>query len=154
MRGTIKMITMINERNGYKTRFKNYQRLYSHINSHQWTKRRNRPHNLIDDWFFASHSHRRVMAFYEFISAQKINAGKSSGVKPPKFDVLEVSYDLSMNPVIMPITPDLDVESLLEKWCQRYCELNGYKLVEVQDDSGILHIKRTQYDTFNGEKKL
>jgi hypothetical protein len=119
------MIMMINERNGHKTRFKNYQKLYSHINSHQQGKRFNTPNQLIDDWFFARHSHRRVMAFYEFVSAQKINAEKKSGGKPPKFD-------------------DLDVESLLEDLCKRYCESKGYKLFEVQGDDGILHVKRTQ----------
>jgi hypothetical protein len=144
MEGTIKMITMINERNGHKTRFKNYKRLYSHINSHQWVRRYNTPNHLIDDWFFASHSHRRVMAFYEFASAQK-DAEKTSGGKPQKFDVLEMSHDLSTKPIIMPITPDLDVESLLEDWCKRCCAFHGYKLVEVQDDGGILHVKRTQH---------
>ena len=138
------MIMMINERNGNKTRFKNYQKLYSHINSHQQGKRCNTPKQLIDDWFFARHSHRRVMAFYEFVSAQKINAEKKSGGKPPKFDVLEISHDCSRKPVIMPITPDLDVESLLEDLCKRYCESKGYKLVEVQEDDGILHVKRDQ----------
>lgn len=135
---------MINERNGHKTRFKNYQKLYSHINSHQRVRRHNTPNHLIDDWFFASHSHRRVMAFYEFVSAQKIDTEKNSKSKPPKFNVLEVSCDRSRKPVIIPITPDLDVELLLEEWCQRYCESHGYKLVEVQDDDGILHVKRIQ----------
>jgi hypothetical protein len=83
------------------------------------------------------------MAFYELVSAQKINAERTSGGKPPKFDVLEISHDRSRKPVIMPITPDLDVEPLLEAWCQRYCDSNGYKLVEVQDDDGILHVKKT-----------
>jgi hypothetical protein len=44
----------------------------------------------------------------------------------------------------MPITSDLDVESLLENLCKRYCESKGYKLVEVQEDDGILHVKRSQ----------
>ena len=110
---------MINERNGNKTRFKNYQKLYGHIGRNQQGKRCNTPKQLIDDWFFACHSHRRVMAFYEFVSAQKINAEKKSGGKPPKFDVLEISHDCSRKPVIMPITPDLDVESLLEDLCKR-----------------------------------
>ena len=120
------MIMMINERNGNKTRFKNYQKLYGHIGRNQQGKRC------------------RVMAFYEFVSAQKINAEKKSGGKPPKFDVLEISHDCSRKPVIMPITPDLDVESLLEDLCKRYCESKGYKLVEIQEDDGILHVKRAQ----------
>src|SRR5436305_8180332 len=136
------MIVMINERNGHKTRFKNYQKLFNHIDHNQRSRRYNKPHQPIDDWFLARHSYRRVMAFYEFVSAQKINAEKKSGGKPPKFDVLEMSNDRSRKPVIMPITPDLNVESLLEDWCKRYCESHGCKLVEVQEDDGILHVKK------------
>jgi len=136
-----KMITMINERNGHKTRFKNYEKLYSHINNHQWGRRYNKPNHLIDDWFFASHSYRRVMAFYEFIANQEM---ENIGMMNQKFDVLEVSHDCSMKPVIVPITADLDVKSLLEDWCKRHCEFYGYTLVEIQDDDGILHVKRTQ----------
>ena len=145
------MITIINERNGYKEEFKNYQKLCNHIGRNQIGKRSNTPNHLIDDWFFACHSHRRVMAFYEFVSTQKINAAKRSGGKSPKFDILEMSYDRSIIPVIKLITPDLDVESLLADWCQRYCAFYGYKLVEVQNDGGMLHVKKNPYQPSNGE---
>jgi hypothetical protein len=144
------MITIINERNGYKEEFKNYQKLYSHIDNSQWGKRSNTPNQIIDDWFFACHSHRRVMAFYEFVSAQKTNAEKRGG-KPPKFDVLEMSCDRSIRPVIKLITPELDVESLLADWCQRYCAFHGYKLVEVQDDGGMLHVRKNSHQPSDGE---
>lgn len=150
--GTIRMITMINERNGHKTRFKNYQRLYSHIYSNQKSKIYNRPNQLIDDWFFASHSYRRIMALYEFVSAQKIKAERNLGGKMPKLDVLEISHDRSKKPVMISITPELNVEPLLEDWCKRYCHFHGYKLVEVEDDDGVLHVKRNQ--PFNGEDDL
>jgi hypothetical protein len=132
------MITMINERNGHKTRLKNYKKLFDHISHNQRTKRYNKSHQPIDDWFLSTHSYRRVMAFYEFVSLQKRN----SGGKIPKNDVLEMSYNCSTNPVIMPITSCLDIELLMEDWCRRYCESNGYTLVEVQDDGGMLHVKR------------
>jgi hypothetical protein len=81
------------------------------------------------------------MAFYEFIANQEMeNIGRMN----QKFDVLEVSHDCSMKPVIVPITADLDVKSLLEDWCKRHCEFYGYTLVEIQDDEGILHVKRDQ----------
>lgn len=136
------MITMINERNGHQTTFKNYQKLYSHINSHQWTKRYNNPHRLIDDWFFACHSRHRVMALYEFCTLQS---------KPLKFDILEMSYDRSSHPVILPLTPALNVERLREDWCRRYCKSHGYKLVDVQNDEGILHVKGIEPSPFDCE---
>ena len=130
------MIMMINERNGRQTIFKNYQKLYSHINNHQWTKRYNKPHHIIDDWLFACHSRHRVMAFYEFCTMQS---------KPLKFDFLEMSYDSSNYPVILPITSALDVETLREDWCRKYCEYHGYKLVDVRNDDGILHVNRIEH---------
>jgi hypothetical protein len=138
------MITMINERNGHKTRFKSYQKLFDHIGHNQRTKRYNKSHQPIDDWFLARHSYRRVVAFYEFIANQKIaDQEKNPGRTSQKFDVLEMSYDCSTAPVIMPITPDRNIQSLLEHWCKRFCAFHGYKLVEVQDDDGMLHVKRT-----------
>ncbi len=139
------MITIINERNGHKTKFKNYQRLYSHLDSHQWTKRYNRPNHLIDDWFFACHSRHRVMAFYEFASMQS---------KPLRFDVLEMSYENSNQPVILPITPALDIETLREDWCRRYCESHVYKLVDVHNDDGILHVRKPQGHPSNDNQDL
>ena len=136
------MITMINERNGHKTMFKNYQKLYSHINSHKWTKRYNMSHHLIDDWFFACHSRHRVMAFYEFCSIQR---------KPLKFDILEMSHERSNQPVILPITSALDIETLREDWCRRYCESHGYKLIDVHNEDGILHVKRSKHYPINEE---
>ena len=144
------MITMINERNGHKTTFKNYQKLYSHIDSHQRVKRYHMPNQLIDDWFFACHSYRRVMAFYEFVSILKRNAGG----KLPRFDVAEMSHDRSMKPVMVSITPNLNTESFQEDWCRRWCGSHGYKLVEVQNDDGILHVKRTQHHSSYGEQDL
>lgn len=136
------MITMINERNGQKTTFKNYQKLYNHINNYQWSRRYEKPHHLIDDWFFACHSRHRVMAFHEFCTMQS---------KPLKFDFLEMSYDKPNDPVILPITSKLDIEKLREDWCKRYCEYYGYKLVHVCDDGGMLHVTRNPHQPSNGE---
>ena len=136
------MIMITNERNGHKTKFKNYQRLHSHLESYQRTKIYNRPNQLIDEWVFACHSRRRFMAFYEFASMQR---------KPLRFDVLEMSYENSNQPVILPITPALDIETLREDWCRRYCESHGYELIDVHNDDGILHVKKTENPPVNGE---
>lgn len=128
------MIVMINERNGHKTKFKNYQKLYNHLKNNAGIY--HKPYRPIDDWFFACHSHRRVMAFYEFV-----NAIETTG-KQAKFDVLEISYDHFSKPTLVPMTPDVDIESLLEGWCRRYCDSHWYKLFEIEDDFGILHVKK------------
>jgi hypothetical protein len=47
-----------------------------------------------------------------------------------------------LEPIIFAITPDLDIESHLKDWCRIYCQSHGYKLVEVGEDDGMLHVKK------------
>lgn len=146
------MITIINERNGHKTKFKNYRKLYNHIEHNQRVKRyNNNSQQPIDDWFFDRHSYRRAMAFYDFVCTQEEAAKETpeSGWENPKFDVLEMSYDKSVKPVIIPITPDTDIKPHLEDWCRKYCQSHGFKLVEVEEDDGVLRVKKERADLAN-----
>ena len=141
------MLVTINERNGHKTRFKNYRRLYYHICSRQRAKRFGKSLQDLNEWVFMHHSYRRIMALYEFVKSRR--QANDSGRKEENFDVLEMSYDKSTKPVIIPITPDLDIEPHLEEWCRRYCQSHRLKLVEVQDDDGILRVKKERADVAN-----
>lgn len=145
------MITIISERNGHKTKFKDYKKLYNHITHHQRIKRHDSYLQAIDDWFLARHSYRRVMAFHDFVCTQKGKAKENTGLENSKFDVLEMSYGKSMQPVIIPITPDTDIESHLKDWCKKYCKSHGFKLIEVEEDDGVLHVKREPVGLFNLE---
>jgi hypothetical protein len=135
------MIVMINERNGHKTKFKSYKKLYDHIAHSQRCKRRNKP---IEGWVFSRHSYGRAMDFYNFVCTQKEKAKENT-----RFDVLEMSYDKSVRPVMIPIMPNADIEPHLEDWCRKYCKSHGFKLIEVQDDDGILRVKKERADVAN-----
>jgi hypothetical protein len=143
------MITIINKRNGNKAKFKNYRKLYDHIEHNQRVKKYNNSYQPIGDWFFDRHSYHRVLAFHDFICMQKEKAKETPGWENSKFDVLEMSYDKFMHPVIIPITPDIDIESHLEDWCRKYCEFHGFKLVEVKENDGILRVKKERADIAN-----
>ena len=143
------MIMIINERNGHKTKFKNYRKLYDHIEHNQRVKRYNNSQQPINDWFFDRHSYRRTMAFYDFVCAQKEVAKETPVWENLKFDVLEISYDKSVNPVIIPITPDTDIKPHLEDWCRKYCQFHGFKLFEIQEDEGVLRVKKKPADSAN-----
>lgn len=143
------MITIVNERNGHKARFKNYKKLYDHIDHNQRAKRSNKTNPPIDDWFFACHSYRRVTAFHDFIYNEKRKDEENPQRISQSFDVLEMSYDKSMQPVIIPVTPDTDIELHLEDWCRKYCQFHGFKLVEVEEDYGILRVKKERADLAN-----
>ena len=141
------MLVTINERNGHKTRFKNYRRLYYHICSRQRAKRFGKSLQDLNEWVFMHHSYRRIMALYKFVKSMR--QANDSGRKEENFDVLEMSYDKSTKPIIIPITPDLDIEPHLEDWCRKYCKSHGFKLIEVQDDDGILRVKKERADVAN-----
>jgi hypothetical protein len=89
------------------------------------------------------------MAFYDFVCTQKEKAKKNSGWEKTRFDILEVSYDKSVKPVMVPITPNTDIQSYLEDWCKKYCQSHGFKLVEVEEDDGILRVKKERSDLAN-----
>jgi hypothetical protein len=84
------------------------------------------------------------MDFYNFVCTQKEKAKENT-----RFDVLEMSYDKSVRPVMIPIMPNADIEPHLEDWCRKYCKSHGFKLIEVQDDDGILRVKKERADVAN-----
>lgn len=142
------MITLINQTNGHKVKLKDYKALYNYIEGRQQTKRLMAPQQLPDEWVFTHHSYRRLVAFYEFISRQRTKDEKNQG-KSKKFDVLEMSYNRCKHPLLISITPDIDIEIYRKEWCRRYCEYHGFKLVEIQDDDGVLHVKKEPDDLSN-----
>jgi hypothetical protein len=142
------MITLINQVNGHKIKFKDYRALYNYIESRQRTKEIIKPQQLPDEWVFTYHSYRRLVAFYEFISRQRDKDEENSG-KNKRFDVLEMSYNRSKNPILIPITSGMDIEIYRKEWCQRYCKYHGFKLVEVQEDDGILRVEKERTDIAN-----
>jgi hypothetical protein len=43
----------------------------------------------------------------------------------------------------------MDIEIYRKEWCQRYCKYHGFKLVEVQEDDGILRVEKERTDIAN-----
>ena len=122
----------------------NYSKLHNHLEHLEKTRGKGK-------WVFASHSHQRVLSFYRYVRAQKLlvlpttsgifersleealkqvqksNTPEKEGGK--NFDILEIVD--GKNPVLIPVTPDVDVEALQKQWCQNYCKAHGYALYEV-----------------------
>lgn len=138
------MITIINERNGFKTTFKSYEKLYNHIINNQYTAVNEKFKYPFDEWVFTCHSYRRIMAIYDFVQRQRRK--DAEGMKKERLNVLEISQERSQMPVLLPITPDLSIESHMEEWCRRYCQSKGYKLIEVYEEGGFLRVKKDQPD--------
>jgi hypothetical protein len=138
------MIVLINQTNGLKIRFKDYTRLYDYIENRQRVKRFREAKLLPPEWVFTCHSWRRMVAFHEFVARQKAKdtENRATGSRGKKYNALEISYNRSKNPVLVPITPGMDIWPYLEDWCRRYCQYHGFKLVEIQEEDGMLHVKK------------
>jgi hypothetical protein len=82
-----------------------------------------------------------MLSFYRYIRNQKINifeegleealeaTSKTGGCK--NADILEIINGNIKKPVFIPVTSDVDVESLQKKWCQNYCKSHGFILFEI-----------------------
>lgn len=122
--------------------FKTYYSLYNHLEHMEKTKGKGK-------WVFARHSHQHVLACYRYIRNQKLSAqparifeqgleralkqatAKATGKGDEKFDILEMVNGNVKKPVFIPVTPDIDIITLQQRWCQNYCKKHGYALFEV-----------------------
>jgi len=90
---------------------------------------------------------RDYRALYDYIETRqgtkRSREPKTPGNKNKRFDVLEISCNRSKHPVLLPITPDVDIEIYRKDWCQRYCLYHGFKLIEIIEDDGVLHVQKT-----------
>jgi len=132
--------------------FNTYGTLYNHLESLE----RNRGKGK---WVFALHSHHRMVSYYKYVrdrnvcaqSAETFEKGLEEALKQAvagklvptraknqgknedgeNFDILEIINGNVKKSVFIRVTPDVDVGSLQQKWCQNYCKAHGYRLFEV-----------------------
>jgi hypothetical protein len=132
--------------------FNTYGTLYNHLENLERKRGKGK-------WVFALHSHQRMMSYYRYIrdrkaylqSAATFEEGLEEALKQavagkliPKraknqeksedgenSDILEIINGNVKKPVFIRVTPDVDVGSLQQKWCQNYCKAHGYRLFEV-----------------------
>jgi hypothetical protein len=128
------MITIIKKKTGRKTTFKNYQACHKHIRSVEGNKHANFFPHLLDSWVFTRHSMRRVLAFHQYACQQIKKNQQNPGQKLLKLDALEICLDRSQKPLLIPITPDMDVQALFQDWCRIYFQSRGYEFLDVLEE--------------------
>jgi hypothetical protein len=115
-----------------------YGKLYNHLENLERGKGKGK-------WIFARHSHQRMLSFYRYIRNQKLKIfeeglqealteakNKTTGKEGCKnADILEIVNGNIKKPVFVPVTSDVNVESLQKKWCQNYCKAHGFILFEI-----------------------
>ena len=120
--------------------FKTYSALYNHVESLERGKGKGK-------WIFARHSWQHVISCYRYVrdrnvcaqSAETFEKGLEEALKqavagklvPAKaedgenFDILEMVNGNVKKPVFIPVTPDVNVNALQQKWCRTYCKAHS-----------------------------
>ena len=85
------------------------------------------------NWRFVYYKHTELNIIYSCMNEPPI-----SGIERQAFDqgldLIEVHHGSPLNPIQIPVTEDLDIESLKKDWCEAYCKANGYALLESLDN--------------------
>ena len=114
--------------------FNNYRRLYKHLEKLERCKGKGK-------WIFARHSHERVLSFYRYVCDQEIAVSPSEKLAPAEAgDVLEMINGDVKKPIFIPVTPDVDVITLQQQWCQNYCKEHNYALFEISKPADFKEI--------------
>ena len=124
------MITITKKKTGKKTTFKNIQTCYKHIRATENNKHANYLITPLDTWTFTRHSMRRILAFHQYACQQLKKNQQNPGQKLLKLDTLEICLDRSQKPLLIPITPDMDLSALLQDWCRVYFQSRGYEFLD------------------------
>lgn len=106
--------------------FNNYGKLYNHLKSLERDKGKAK-------WIFTCHSHHHVFAFYRYICMKSMTPQEKE--EKEGLYILEIVRGDVKKPVFIPVTPDVDIESLRARWCQTYCKAHHYVLMDVSSPS-------------------
>ena len=112
--------------------FHHYGKLYKHLERLEADKEKS-------SWMFIRHAHSRVFNFYKYVCRKLMKAIDQEGREG--VDILEIVRGEPKKPVFIPVTPDVDVESLRKKWCQSYCKSHGYPLVDVSSPADFRNLE-------------
>ena len=132
--------------------FGTYKTLHNHIQDIERVQGKGR-------WIFARHSWARMMSCYRYLHARQCSSSLEEsfeqtlekalkkareGTDRHKSDtVLEIINGNPKEAAFIPITPDVDVDDLLQKWCQAYCKARKYRLFDVSCPDDVREMGRT-----------
>ena len=113
--------------------FNNYRKLYNHLENLERNKGKSK-------WIFARHSHQRVLSFFNYVRDQEISVQPAEEDSGENFDILEMVNGNVKEPIFIPVTPDIDVVTLQQQWCQNYCKEHNYALFEISKPADFKEI--------------
>lgn len=89
-----------------------------------------------EHWGFAVYTHEFSKTIYSAMRAPPL-----TGIELEAFqqglDLVEIYYGDANNPVQIPITEDIDIESLRKDWCLAYCKAHNYTVLDTLETKGM-----------------
>jgi hypothetical protein len=87
-------------------------------------------------WRFVYYRHSELNIIYSCMSEPPIKGIELEAFKQG-LDLIEIHHGSPLNPIQIPVTEDLDIESLKKEWCEAYCKAHGYSLIETLKNEGL-----------------
>ena len=131
--------------------FAHYRGLHNHIQGLERTRGKGA-------WIFTRHSWARMVSCYKYMHnractapleepleqtlEKALKAATEEAGKPKPDAVLEIISGNPKQAVFIPVTPEVDVDALLEKWCQVYCKSHRHRLFTVTYPDDVREIGR------------
>jgi len=85
-------------------------------------------------WRFVYYRHSELNIIYSCMKEPPIK-GVESEAFDQGLDLIEIHHGSPLNPIQIPVTPDLDIEHLKKEWCEAYCKAHGYSLLETLNNN-------------------
>ena len=113
--------------------FKDYDALFKHINTLENSKLTESSSCFPGEiWSFVLFTNKRLSyIYYKTLERSFSKVGKEAFEQ--ELDLIEISKGDYQNPLQIPVTPDVNVAELKRNWCQEYCDIRDYVLVEYNN---------------------
>lgn len=114
--------------------FRNYDELSKYLNAIENSKLIERSSRSLEEiWSFALYTNKRLSyIYYKTLERSFSKVGKEAFEQ--ELDLIEIYKGDFMEPIQIPVTPDVNVQELKENWCHEYCDAHHYLLVDCRNN--------------------
>lgn len=87
-------------------------------------------------WRLVYYKHTELNIIYSCMNEPPIKGIEKQAFEQ-SLDLIEVHHGSPLNPIQIPVTEDLNVESLKKEWCEAYCKAHGYSLLKTLNNDNF-----------------
>lgn len=110
--------------------FKNYDELFKYINNLEYRRLFEESDNSSrENWNFTIYPHQRLSYIY-YKAREKFSTEIEKEAYERELDLIGIYRGDYKNPIQIPVTPDINIETIKKNWCREYCFANQFYLIE------------------------